>query len=474
MDNMSLTTIKKNIDGKVDLCNTLKQLLIKQQHNYYKSAIYDLIFNYITFLEMIKDDEVIDKLNKDSQSNEIITYMKSVLEEYTNLSSCQLNIDELMKFRDKIEIQTGVLMAYLDESLLYEYIINRIEGKFINTYIDIEDDESFAGNIIKFIFEEEDNFIIGEKVKKILSQLPVRITNNKFYEYVEEALNLYKGAYSNDLNNFIELIKQTILPKEVDGYNSSFEYITNLIHILENTDYKNINEKDYENVKSVMVEISETISIITSVYTLITSITNNLIELSLCDKLPMFVNEKDLIYANDLLCSISKNIDDFIIDDQLAQQLENVEGIIEDNIYNVDKYNSLVQYVINSHMDELSSFDLATSYENIQKIDYMYGTSSLFVDYNKEISTNEEDRVDDFTLAKTKKQLIQLIEKSLKNKPRYYKRAVMGQLFDLIPVSFKKPEEIYNYIINSLNQCSDRNEKNASKQLIKEEINEYY
>ncbi|MCT4597918.1 MAG: hypothetical protein N4A50_08615 [Vallitalea sp.] len=473
MDIMSLATIKKNINEKIDIHNTLEQLLIKQQHNYYKSAVYDMIFNYITFLEMINDNDVIDKLNKDTGSDNIITYIKSILKEYTNLSSCQREIDELMEFRNKIETQTSVLMAYLDEALLYEYIINRIEGKFIKDYVDIEEDESFAGNILNFMFEEEDSFIIGEKVKKILSHLPVRITNNKFYEYVEESLNLYKGAYVNDLNNFIELLKQTILPKEVEGYNSTFEYITDLIGTLENTDYKNINEKDFENVKSITVEIAETISTIISVYTLITSITNNLIELSLCDKLSMFIDEEDLVDANILLNSISKNVEDFVIDEQLAQQLENVEGIIEENINNVDKYNSIVQHVIDSHMKDLHSFNLTTSYENIQKIDYIYATSSLFVDYNKEKITDEEKRVDEFTLAKSKKELIQLIERGIQGKSRYYKRAVIGQLFSMLPVSFKKPEEIYDYIIHSLNQCSDKYEKDASKQLIREVINEF-
>ena len=79
---------------------------------------------------------------------------------------------------------------------------------------------------------------------------------------------------------------------------------------------------------------------------------------------------------------------------------------------------------------------------------------------------------DDFTLAKIKKELISCIDEYLKDKSQLYRRAIMSRLLYYLPVTFKKPQEIHSYIVNSLEQCSDLNEKNVSKELLRQVIDD--
>lgn len=473
MDTINLAMIRKNINSNIDLDKTLKQLAVKQQYNYYKVAIYDLVFNYITFLEMINEDDTMSILKLDNQSEEIVAFITSILKDYNNLNSCKLDTDDLLGFRKIIQSKIVALAAFSDEIEVYEYIINRTEGRFIQDYIDIEDDESFAGNLIRFIFENEENVIINEKIKAIISQLPVRITKNKFYEYIDTSLDIYKGAYVTDLNNYIEMVKDSIMPMNLEEYNRSFEGIRQSINILEKVDYKNINQEEFEQVYKEKMEVSDKINRISSVYSLGVSLINNLIEISLCDKAHLFINEKDLTGADNILHNISKNVDGFILGEDLSEQLEKIEGIIEESMDNIDKYSNLVQSVIKSHKNDLAELNLVGTYDNLQKVDFMLSTTSYFANPNKILRTDDDNRVDDFTLAKVKKDITQTIDVYIKDKSREYRRAIMGHLFYLLPVSFKTPREIHAYALNSLQQCSDINEKNASKQLIRQIMDEF-
>ncbi|MCT4545294.1 MAG: hypothetical protein N4A63_17310 [Vallitalea sp.] len=470
MEMMRFETIKDNINNNKDLEKTLGELAIIQQHNHYKYSLYNFIFNYITFLEMIneEDNKIIEIDNK---GEDIINYMTSLLSDYKCLESIQLSTEELIRFRDLLEAKIDTLSSYTDETLLYEYKLNRIEGKFKNNYYDIEEDESFAGRLIKFIFENEDNIVINEKIKMILSQLPVRITKTKFFEYVDNSLEIYKGAYVSDLNNFIKMIGDSIsfYPQSDD----SFKNIRDDISTLKNVDYNTINNKEFQEISDLKIQIAMKIGLVHTVYTMAVETINNLIEISFCDKLSNFVEDKDLTTANSLLKMISNYMEEVEHNVDFITSLENVEGIIENGMNVIQKYSRLIEVVFNKYKKQLEAYNLLKTYENIQKIDYLSSSSSYFVNPDNIYKEIEDYRVDDFTLEKAKKELITNIDKCLEQS-KEYKRAVMSRLFYLLPVAFKSPQQIHGYILNSLHQCSNKNEKNASKELIKEIMEEFH
>ncbi|WP_273323582.1 hypothetical protein [Vallitalea guaymasensis] len=470
METMNFSTIKNNIKTNKNLESTLDQLAVNYQFRQYKVAVYDLLFNCITFLEMLDDEKNNNHLLKDNQSKEIIEPIISIFDNYENLESLVFDREDLMKIRNKIESNIEVLSYYTDEVETYEYILNRIEGKFIQDYYDLEDDSSFAGNLIKFIFETDENIVINEKIKLVLSQLPIRITKNKFHEYIENSLELYKGAYTSDLNNFIEMLKGTaILGQE---YKGSHRDIWESIEILRNTDYKNIEKPQYDNVVGIKMDIADKIEKIYSVYTLGASILNNLIEISYCDRFSSFAENDDLEIVDELFHIIKIKGEKIGVDDELFNSLERIEGVIETNLGDIEEYAPIIETANNKYNKAIEEYGLAVSYKNIQKLDYMSATSSYFMNPEKMDMTEGDDRVDDFTLAKIKKELISCIDEYLKDKSQLYRRAIMSRLLYYLPVTFKKPQEIHSYIVNSLEQCSDLNEKNVSKELLRQVIDD--
>ena len=51
----------------------------------------------------------------------------------------------------------------------------------------LEDDEEYTKDVC-FIFNSEDNLQINEMIKEIIRQLPIRITKQKYFDYLEDSL----------------------------------------------------------------------------------------------------------------------------------------------------------------------------------------------------------------------------------------------------------------------------------------------
>lgn len=182
METMSYGAIREHLKKGQDLEKTLKQLAIKGQSHYYKVSLYNLLFNYITFLETIHDESIIEDIGLDKESDGFfLSYILEPIKAYQDLSSLQLPTEQLLAFRKTLEVKMTAITSYADELDQYEYMINRIEGAYMEQQEPVIDDETFAGDLVRFIFSEENNFVISEKMKTVLSQLPIRMTKNNFF-----------------------------------------------------------------------------------------------------------------------------------------------------------------------------------------------------------------------------------------------------------------------------------------------------
>ncbi|GKX29558.1 hypothetical protein SH1V18_20380 [Vallitalea longa] len=467
---MNLAEIRNNIRSNKDIEVTLEHLGTNMQYKQYKAAIYNLLFNYITFLEIIEEEEISGHIAECIDVHETIKYIKKVIIDYNGLITFNKDRKQLTDIINKIQGDMEVLSHYIDEVEIYEYIINRIEGRFTNNYYELEDDESFAGYLIQNIFDTEDNVVINEKIKLSLSQLPIRITKNKFYDYIEDSFEKYKGSYITDFNSYIELLKDVAVFKDD---NIRLQNINTGIDILRKTDYKHLDTEGFNKIDNLKSSVAEKIDDIHSVYTLATNIINNLIEISYCDKYDSYIDDNDLVIVDEIFNLVKIKNNNSIDSDEIHKSLERIEGVIENNFEEINKYSGVFQLAKDKYRDEIDEYGYSTTFRNIEKIDYMLSTSSYFANPESMDDKKDESRVDEFTLAKTKKEFISFMDDYLKDKDRQYRRAIMARLFYYLPVAFKKPQDIHSYILNSLQQCSDLNEKNAAKEILRGEMDEF-
>ena len=99
-----------------------------------------------------------------------------------------------------------LLSSYVDTFEVYEYAINRVEYRFKDLE-ELEDDEEFAREVLRYIFEEEDNVIINDRIKDIIGQLPVRIAKKKYFDYIMGSLGELVGAQRDIFESYIYMIR---------------------------------------------------------------------------------------------------------------------------------------------------------------------------------------------------------------------------------------------------------------------------
>lgn len=466
METMSYGAIKEHLKKGQDLEKTLKQLAIKGQSHYYKVSLYNLLFNYITFLETIHDESILEDIGLDKESDKFLSYILEPIKAYQDLSSLQLPTEQLLAFRKTLEVKMTAITSYADELDQYEYMINRIEGAYMEQQEPVIDDETFAGDLVRFIFSEENNFVINEKMKTVLSQLPIRMTKNKFFDYVSDAMEVFIGSFVEDLDQYIVMVKDAIMSYDSEAYKGNFDTIKKALQELGSVQYKDMDQKTFESMYGLKCELSDRLNCLAAVYTLAVSIINNLIELSICDLLEHYAKDKDILVAHDMMNRISQRVDQFEIDELMAKALEGLEGIIEENLDQSALYNGLIQQVLDGYQDQVASFQLVENYKNLERLATMSTTTSYFMDVFEVQKEDNDEHVDDQILALKKEKLLAIIDEAINNQSREYRRSIMSKLFYLLPVSFKTPREVHDYMLQALSQCSNKVEKNASIEIL--------
>ena len=87
--------------------------------------------------------------------------------------------------------------AYTDVFQAYEYVLNRLEGRFEPQLMGNRnvrpDEEEWTAEIMAYIMDTDEPMVVNERVQSVVGQLPIRLTRNKFFAMVEEGMSVYKA-----------------------------------------------------------------------------------------------------------------------------------------------------------------------------------------------------------------------------------------------------------------------------------------
>src|SRR5574344_317992 len=170
---------------------------------YHKRATIELTMDYYTFSEMMQDYQGKDEeLMRYSE-----TFNKIVKENILNVQvdeSREKAIQSIENSKNLVFKKVDILAAYADIFSRYEYVSNRVEHLFSEIEQDEKyTDEYFTREIMQFIFSEEDNSAINEKISEIIEELPLRMTKSKFFSLLDEGLYVYSKTDKQTIDDFI-------------------------------------------------------------------------------------------------------------------------------------------------------------------------------------------------------------------------------------------------------------------------------
>lgn len=435
----------------------------------YEYSLIHLVLNYYTMKEVqdesgsITADTCLSKLMDQIHTLLFKTLLADeIKEDYTCV------IEEIHSIRENITKKMTILTAYTDSLQIYEYVLNRVEYGITGELVPVEE-SGLAARVFQYLFEDNDKMVVNSKIQMVTGQLPIRMTKSRFFDYLTDTLNIYNGSDRTAVDDFVEMLKSTALLELPEGYGEEYPEIWQVIHLLEDTNFKTL---DIDTYKGLMEQFSVTtihLTELVSNYLLAMEIVNDLYSALLA--MPYEKNEEEGVKT---CISMLQGLHDvFLSNGDIPEAVDEgfmkIEGLQEMLGEEILQYESILNDVMIEHKDTISWIMADKIFTSLSLISKLL-SNSLFIDLTKE--EEETEPADSSYITAKRDELVKLLTDFFDKHPKEVNRAVMAALFSNMPVLFNSQQEIKDYIEYSLNHCSNLSELMACAKILEEMMEE--
>ena len=468
--------ISQEIQKGRNLEQNIPQLFNSMANQYQVVAEVRLAMHYFTFYEAYYDDE-------NTWSKEALSYIDQVngiihdnIVENKAGTDREKAIVKIHSIRKDIMKHMEALISYTDMFQIYEYVLNRIEYRF-KEEAEYVDDEEFAKDILRFIFDSDDNFIINEKIKDIVGQLPIRITKQKYFELINDSFKSYLGAAASSLESFLYMLRTSAMLNSGDEMGILYPELWEKKEQLAQMDYQNMTRELFDKAKSTLRIASLTLETETSAYYGLQEIINDAYALLLCTPYAGMAITDDTTTDNarkaaqriitdiNVIFATKEKKDVF---DEVMEHFTGLEGVQEELAFGVDSMESAFFEITQNSKDLVESLIL-NPVMNVLVRSQSLLSNSLFVDFDE---SEDVIMVSESKLANAARQLERDMTELFSKQDRILTRAIMANTMNKLPVFFKDHKEVMDYVRYSLERCSDIHEKIACIEIIRDIMSE--
>jgi hypothetical protein len=467
--NKRIKQLSQEVRSGKQLQENIPQLFNTMADQYQTYASVRLAMHYFSFYESYLDEENTWGV----QAKETITQINHIIRENI-LEGCagaarEKAISETDKLRKEISKRMNVLTTYTDIFQIYEFVLNRLEYRFMEK-LEPLDEVEIEKEILRYIFAEEDNLVINEKIREIIGQLPIRITRQKYFDLLKDSLNSYLGADEASLQTYLYMLRTTAMLYHEEGMEECYPELAKRMDQLSKVDYKNITKEAYDQCVSVLQVATLMLEIDTTIYFGLQEIINEVYAMLLCSTYAGIV-ESDFSVAADTAMIILREINTAFtqtekteLNEELIDKFSDMEGVQEELSYELTLLEDALYEVENTHQDLTKSMMLDQLLQILLRSQKLL-SNSLFIDLDE---VQKENIVDEVLLEAEKKALIEELEALFGNQDKIISRAIMANTLSKMPVFFKDHKEVMDYVRYSIERCSDVYEKAACIEIINE------
>lgn len=412
---------------------------------YYRQASVQLAMEYDNFCEAGKN------FNAENPVEDYIT--ERIINGNNN------DAQALLALRAEYIQKMETVTAFTDRFTKYEYILNRVEYRFKDSAYDMSYySGDFENDIYNYIFSEKDNVVINTKISGLVSELPMRLSKNKFFDMIDNAYSIYKGSEKKSLDDFDFSLRVAgcIYPIDTD---SDYSELTDMEKELASIDYSEIDEDTYNKARNICELASEKLENMITFYMDATAVLNKLIVLSVCKGTFYDVNEENAVKKAIELSRKAQT--ETISDEEFYDCFSVFEGVQETISRRLDGPDNAIPEIIDINRDAILAFkedaDMLLMISRLM-------SSSTFADIN--VSVIADELVDEAYAKNKTEAIVKDFAEYFETKDRNYRRAVMAAVCGMLPVFFNNTDEIKKYINVSLSQCNDEAEKKAVMEIL--------
>jgi hypothetical protein len=397
------------------------------------------------------------------QSQQMTAYLKrlnSLIGEY--ISGNEVTND-LLALRKDMTHEVEVLTSYADCFQIFEYILNRMERKFIPSGKTNDGDEPFLKRLMEFITAASDAAVMNGRIKQIIGQLPVRLTKQKFYSLLMEGLSVYLGSPRENLRDMMYSLRTESMVSLPEGMDAGHKDIYEILQQFKRMDYRNMTVESYEEASAKLSYASQVLTDESGYYVMLQDLINDLCVLIFARPDAVIdINEED--FYRSVISGIKVKLDqeDFsVTEDEFLDQLTQLEGRQEtyyERYLNVEVLKE----------NEQSADD--PDYIRSMNVDRLLSGSSFaeLMIWKETLSEEENAVVDKSYLDQQAEAYIHELDELFADAPKPVVRAVMAKILSDLPVYFHSIDEIQEYMRGSLLVCQDQAEKETCMELLEE------
>ena len=440
---------------------------------YNKRAGVEFAMDYYTFQGMISDNVTKDDylLKYTKEFNDIIAnYVLNIIVD----DGREQAIAKIDSLRNNVYNVVEVLTCYADIFARYEYVINRCEYLFNEIKTNSKyTDEDFTREVMQYIFSEEDNAVVNSRICEIISELPLRMTKNKFFELLDGGMSVYKDTDKITIDDFIYSVETSAMlkmPENMEHYTELFEIYNEIKAI----DYKNITEKEYRDTAEKLNFAADYIERATDIFMILQGLINKAYVMVIAAPY-VDTEDKEVKNSVDMIRNINENFynDEFItLEEKITDNFIFLEGVPEkiQNIIQSAEY--VLDDVKKDKLDIVKNIMADKIYLGLFLCEKLLSDSlfiNLSAEYNifeeKTVDKNDETDITEYLREKQDKLITELTEFFNSNQ-KIVNKSVMSLVLSKLPVFFNNITEVQDYIYNSLNNCTNKAEKAACIEII--------
>lgn len=438
---------------------------ISATHEY---SLIHLVLNYYTIKEI--QDET-NGINKDEYLSAVVDKIHTMLFQTVLAGAMPEDYEEMIQtihdLRDEMTKKMTILTAYTDALQIYEYVLNRIEYTVKGEEFPVEETE-LAAKVFQYLFNDNDKMVVNSKIQMVTGQLPIRMTKNRFFDYLTDTLNIYNGSDKSSVDDFVTMLKTTALLELPENFDDAYPAIVGFVKTLQGTDFKQVDLDAYNTIMEQFAFTTEYLTELVSNYLLVMEIVNDLYAVLLA--LPYEKNQNEVAkVCTDMIKGLH---DAFISESDIPEVVDEgfvqIEGVQEELGEDIMQYESILSEVMTEHKDTISWIMSEKIFNSLLLISKLM-SNSLFID----LEENEMDEPADMDYITAKRdELVGLLTDFFGSHPKEVNRAVMAALFSNMPVLFNSQQEIKDYIEYSLNHCSNAGELMACAKILEDMMEE--
>lgn len=425
-----------------------------------------LLLNKVNLMECIEDD-------REAEFKKIYDRLLDLCNSFGDMDVDEaiVKLDELRN--DNLDFVTNTT-RYIENYSIYQMVFNRIEGRFREVKLDkMYNDEVFLDMVSRSIAKANEEKMANVLISKLVCELPVMLTREKFREYLDAGISIYKDSTKFSFDNFLDMLRYNSVVDELSDKDSFKEY-KRILDEYSKIKFKEIDEDSFFKYEEDLYSIADKFEEASSVHVVLQEAINDLYVCLIAEKL-CNENIKEKYFSNkidmDKIDSYIKMDCRNLTDDELNPILEKSEGLQEEYYDEVSNLVALFddgvikeaysRVTLNDEVGEIKNSESTLEYT--RKLILLLSNSE-FASLEKEEESLGE-KVDPEYFESKKNEVIDEIINGLSGKDRMVKRAIMANVLGSLPVFFNNLDEIKAYIKNSLETCTDEHVKKASKLL---------